>query len=159
MHYDIIYVALHEIYPFENMVHDSLKEYMCILQSKRLHKPFPQLVTSMECHFLVILYSEHNLVKALPQIHNCEDVWASNFIKQFFKDGHGVLVLSVARFKGLQSPHIFFSVHNPTKSFFVDITIVATKSKLGGWMTLASWSFLHLSSTSSHSCLLNLCLL
>ncbi len=74
MHEDIIYVALQEIYRFENLVHDSLKEDMCILQSKRHHKPFPQLVVSMECHFLVILCNEHNLVKTLPWIHNCEDV-------------------------------------------------------------------------------------
>jgi hypothetical protein len=74
MHKDAIYVALQEIYPFENLVHDSLKENMCILQSKRHHKPFAQLVASMECRFLTILRSEHNLVETLPQIHNYEDV-------------------------------------------------------------------------------------
>jgi hypothetical protein len=74
MHWDVIFVAFQEICPFKNLVHDSLKEDRCILQSKRHHKPFPQLVTSTECCFLVILCNEHNLVEALPQIHNCENV-------------------------------------------------------------------------------------
>ncbi len=74
MHLDIIYVALQEICPFENLVHDLLKEDRCIFQSKRHHKPFPQLITSMECRFLVIFHNENNLVEDLPQIHNCEDV-------------------------------------------------------------------------------------
>jgi len=74
MHLDIIYVAFQEICPFENLVHDSLKEDKCILQSKRHHKPFRQLVAFMECHFLTILRSEHNLVETLLHIHNCEDV-------------------------------------------------------------------------------------
>jgi hypothetical protein len=52
MHYDVIYVTLQEICPFENLVHDSLKEDRCILQSKRHHKPFPQLVASMDVVFL-----------------------------------------------------------------------------------------------------------
>jgi hypothetical protein len=51
-----------------------LKEDMCILQSKRHHKPFPQLVPSTECRFLAILRNKHNLVEALLQIHNYEDV-------------------------------------------------------------------------------------
>jgi hypothetical protein len=33
-----------------------------------------KLITSMECHFLAIFRNEHNLVEALPQIHNYEDV-------------------------------------------------------------------------------------
>ncbi len=74
MHYDVIYVTVQEICPFKNLVHDSLNENMGILQSKRHHKPFPQLVASMECHFLAILCNEHNLVETLPQIHNCENV-------------------------------------------------------------------------------------
>jgi len=59
-----MYVALQEICPFENMVYDLLKEDRCTLQSKRHHKPFPQLVASMECPFLVIYHSEHKLVEA-----------------------------------------------------------------------------------------------
>ncbi len=64
------------------------------VHSKRHHKPFPKLA---------ILRSKHNLVEALPQIHNCEDVWVSNVIKQFFNDGHGVHVL---RFNQVQRPII-----------------------------------------------------
>jgi hypothetical protein len=66
MHYDVIYVTLQKICPSENLVHDSMKEDMCILQTKRHHKPLPQLVASMECHFLAILHNEHNLIKTLP---------------------------------------------------------------------------------------------
>jgi hypothetical protein len=66
MHWDVIYVTLQEICPFENLVHDSLKEDRCILQSKRHHKPFPQLVAPMECRFLAILRCEHNLLETLP---------------------------------------------------------------------------------------------
>jgi hypothetical protein len=72
MHQDIIYLTLQKIYLFENLVHDSLKENRCIFQSKRHHKPFPQLVISMEWCFLAILHNKHNLVEALLQIH--EDV-------------------------------------------------------------------------------------
>jgi hypothetical protein len=45
----------------------------------------------MECRFLVILWSEHNMVEALLHIHDCEDVWVSNAIKQFFGMGMGYL--------------------------------------------------------------------
>jgi len=60
-----MYVALQETCLFENMVYDLLKKDRCILQSKRHHKPFPQLVASMECRFLMIYHSEHKLVEAL----------------------------------------------------------------------------------------------
>ncbi len=76
-----IRISSQEICPFENMVHYSLKEDRCILQSKRHHKPFLKLIASMECYFLAILCNNHNMVETLPQIHNCENVWISNAIK------------------------------------------------------------------------------
>ncbi len=110
MHQDVIYITLQEIYPFKNLVHDSLKEDRCIFQSKRHHKPFPQLVGSMECCNLAILLNKHNLVEALPKIHNCEDVLVFNVIKQLIKDGHGVRVLKCNH---IQRPiihaHLFLS--------------------------------------------------
>ncbi len=51
-----------------------MKEDKCILESKRHHKPFPQLVAFMECRFLAILRNKVNLVETLFWIHNCEDV-------------------------------------------------------------------------------------
>jgi hypothetical protein len=56
--------TFHEICLFANLIHDLLKEDKC--QSKRLHKPFPQLVAPTEFRFVAILRSEHNLVEALP---------------------------------------------------------------------------------------------
>ncbi len=45
------------------------------------------------------------------------------------------------------------------ESVFVSIIVALMKSNLDGWMRPTSWSSLHFSSTSSHSCLLNLCFL
>jgi hypothetical protein len=64
----------------------------------------------MECRFFAILHNKHNLVKALPQIHNCENVYVSNAIKQFFRDGDGVPILRCNHVQRLIIPaHLFLS--------------------------------------------------